>query len=464
MGLLIGVGNTTPHFPYTDLWYGIRINLNNSGHCVADGKLERVGNLDLHRSLPIQSRIKRYVANADGSVKYWLGANDSRVKEGGGAAALNATDGIVQLYKPDYWRRLEFDGNYLTVAISEVELPGFVHMSEKSRSPWLATFNRTTNVPTCACFLTWNGDVPARNEDGTLILTDNAASFRGGNNTDSWDGTYRSLLGMPATNTAKSTIRTRCQSLGTMWHHGGWRFREEMSWLMAIEFGDLDSQAAYNANLTQDGYHQGGLGNGTYYASGEWNTYNSYNPFIPAGITAPLGNNTGIVDYTSLQSDGTYKTFHVASYRGWEQPQQYLWEHNDDVLVHADQTAGEALLYLCSDTSKFTTPSDSAASVPNGYEELGKLPSVTADGFISAMGIGRGYSFPSSIVGGAGNKNYCDYFYHPAGDGWYQLLSAANASYAENAGVRFATADSRGADTDANCGFPLCLDISNEGI
>ena len=114
MGLLIGVGTTTPHFPYTDLWYGIRINLNNSGHCVADGKLERVGNLDLHRSLPIQSRIKRYVANADGSVKYWLGANDSRVKEGGGAAALNATDGIVQLYKPDYWRRLEFDGNYLT--------------------------------------------------------------------------------------------------------------------------------------------------------------------------------------------------------------------------------------------------------------------------------------------------------------------------------------------------------------
>ena len=277
MGLLIGVGTTTPHFPYTDLWYGIRINLNNSGHCVADGKLERVGNLDLHRSLPIQSRIKRYVANADGSVKYWLGANDSRVKEGGGAAALNATDGIVQLYKPDYWRRLEFDGNYLTVAISEVELPGFVHMSEKSRSQWLATFNRTTNVPTCACFLTWNGDVPARNADGTLILTDNAGDYRGGNNTAGWDGTYRSLLGMPATNTAKSTIRTRCRSLGAMWHHGGWRFREEMSWLMAIEFGDLDSQAAYNANKTQDGYSQGGLGNGTYYDYSTWSTYNGNN-------------------------------------------------------------------------------------------------------------------------------------------------------------------------------------------
>ena len=98
MGTLIGIGNTVPQFPYKDLWYGIRINLKNGGHCVADGKLERVGNLDLHRSLPIQNRIRRYMANADSSVKYWLGANDSTLKEGGGVARLNALDGIVQLY------------------------------------------------------------------------------------------------------------------------------------------------------------------------------------------------------------------------------------------------------------------------------------------------------------------------------------------------------------------------------
>lgn len=81
MGLLIGVGNTVPKFPYQELWYGIRINLKNGGHNVADGKVERVGNLDLHRSLPIQKRIRRYVAHEDGSVNYWLGANDSTLKE-----------------------------------------------------------------------------------------------------------------------------------------------------------------------------------------------------------------------------------------------------------------------------------------------------------------------------------------------------------------------------------------------
>lgn len=465
MGLLLGVGDTTPQFPYTDLWYGIKINTANGGHNVADGKLERVGNLALHKSLPIQKRIKRYVANVDGSVNYWLGENDSRVKEGGGAANLNAVDGIVQLYKPDYYRRIEFDGQYLLVAISEVALPGFTHMKEKSRSPWCATFNRSDNKPTCACFLTWDGDEPARDEDGMLVLTSNASTYRGGGNNASRDSAYNSDLGMPASATAKSTIRTRCASLGDNWHFGGWKFREEMSWLMAIEFGELDSQAAYNAQLTAEGYHQGGLGNGTYWNSTDWNAHNGYYPFIPAGITAPLGNNTGIVDYDCLLSDGTTKTFHVASYRGWEQPQQYLYEQNDDVLVYNDLTNNKTTLYMCSDPSKFATPADSATSVPDGYNELGLLPPPTADGYISQMGAALGYTFPNSITGGGSNKHYCDYYWHPTNDGFYQLLSACGAHSAEGAGVRSAYADYRGARTTAYYGFPLCLEFPNsEGI
>lgn len=41
--------------------------------------------------------------------------------------------------------------------------------------------------------------------------------------------------------------------------------------------------------------------------------------------------------------------------------------------------------------------------------------------------------------------------------GIHQLLAAANAAYAENAGVRCAYTSYRGAATYANCGFPLCL-------
>lgn len=478
MGTLIGIGNTVPQFPYKDLWYGIRINLKNGGHNVADGKLERVGNLDLHRSLPIQKRIRRYMANADGSVNYWLGANDSTLKEGGGAARLNALDGIVQLYKPDYYRRIEFDGDYLLVAISEVALPGFVHMKERSSSPWPAACNRTTNLPTCASFLQWNADgTLKRDASGLLVMASNAADYRGGNNQTAWDGTYRSMLGMPISSASANmnTFRTRCRSLGDMWHFGGWRFREEMSWLMAIEFGELDSQAAFNAAKTADGFAQGGLGNGTLVNGTEWNNYNGYYPFIPCGVTAKLGNNTGVVEYTIKNwKDGADKVVTVASYRGWEGTaiQQYMWLHNDDVRVWYSKTSdgGEGLLFLCEDPAKFANPANDKVRTLEGYKELGAIP--TTAGYISAMGYADGWTFPNSTTGGASNKHYCDYWWRSnvatddnGEEGWRQLLSAASANYAENSGVRCAITTYRCADTNAYYGFPLCLEISgSEGI
>lgn len=473
MGTLIGIGNTVPQFPYKDLWYGIRINLKNGGHNVADGKLERVGNLDLHRSLPIQKRIRRYMANADGSVNYWLGANDSTLKEGGGAARLNALDGNVLLYKPDYYRRFEFDGEYLLVAISEVALPGFTHMKEKSRSPWLATFDRTTNKPVSGCFLQWNADgTLKRDTNGVLVVTDNAANFRGGTNNASWDGTYRSLLGFPATSNNKNTIRTRCRSLGDMWHFGGWRFEDEMYWLAAIELGELNLDMPYNPEKTADGFAQGGLGINSAVNGTEWSNYNGYNPLYPCGVTAKLGNNTGVVEYTIKNwKDGTDKVMKVCSYRGWEQPKQFLWVHNDDVIIHYTKPSegGEAKIYLCSDPAKFVTPADKATTVPDGYVELGLLPS--SSGYIFAVGVANGYTFPSSVTGGASNKSIGDYFWRAevtddnGGEGWYQLLSAADAADAGSSGVRCANALNRGADTDAYFGFPLCLEISgSEGI
>jgi hypothetical protein len=207
------------------------------------------------------------------------------------------------------------------------------------------------------------------------------------------------------------------------------------------------------------------LGNGTYVDSGQWNSFNGYNPFIPCGVTAKLGNNTGIVSYLIKEwQTGVDKTVTVASYRGWEAPQQYLWEHSDDVIIyHGKPSDGnKSLIYLCEDASKFITPADTATAIPDGYNELGALP--RASGYIAAMGVGNGWTFPNSVAGGASNKNYCDNYWYPtvtdaSGFGWYQLLSAVNAFYVELAGVRGAYAGHRGADTYTNCGFPLCLDL-----
>ncbi|MCM1022419.1 MAG: hypothetical protein NC403_09480, partial [Muribaculaceae bacterium] len=338
-----------------------------------------------------------------------------------------------------------------------------------------ATFNRTTNLPVSASFLQWNADGTIKtDENGIPLFTDNAAEFRGGNNAAARDNTYQTQVGMPASNTNKATINTRCKNKGENWHAGGWRFREEMSWLMAIEFGDLNSDAAFTTEKTADGFAQGGLGANTgYVVGGEWSTHNGYYPFIPCGITAKLGNNTGLVDYSipNWQNKGEAKVIKVASYRGWETPARYLWEHNLDVLVHVDKPSdgGQRLIYLCSDHTKFTVPADKATSVPEGYVEIGRLPD--AQGYISAMGVGNGYSFPSSVAGGAANKDYCDYYWFNAvtddngAEGFYQLLAAAIAGFAESAGVRCADTYYRGAHTSANCGFPLCLEFpQSEGI
>lgn len=80
-------------------------------------------------------------------------------------------------------------------------------------------------------------------------------------------------------------------------------------WLFAVEYATLDSQAEYNAALTSDGFHQGGLGPGVttlvqYTAAWSWAQYNQENPVVRCGYTDSLGNRTGIKSYTLMEADG----------------------------------------------------------------------------------------------------------------------------------------------------------------
>ena len=113
MGLLLGSGTTKPQYPY-DQWYGVQGDFLSS-----DYKLTRVGNLDLHKTLPIQKKLRRFVENVDGTVKYYLHQNDSRLKDSGAAAIIDSTDGNVMLEKPEYYFRMEVQGTKWIRAYSE---------------------------------------------------------------------------------------------------------------------------------------------------------------------------------------------------------------------------------------------------------------------------------------------------------------------------------------------------------
>ena len=118
MGLLIGVGNTKPTFPY-DYYYGIEWDSN-----VASSACTRIGRPELHVSLPIQSKMRRCILRDNGTVAYYLHANDSTKRDTGAAAKLDGTDGQVMVEIPAHYRKFEVDGTKFRCLLSEHALPG----------------------------------------------------------------------------------------------------------------------------------------------------------------------------------------------------------------------------------------------------------------------------------------------------------------------------------------------------
>ena len=450
MGLILGSGTTKPQYPY-DQWYGVQGDFTSS-----DYKLTRVGNMDLHRTLPIQSKLKRFVENTDGSVKYYLHPNDSRKKISGAAAIIDSTDGNVMLEKPEYYFRLEIEGTKWIRAYSEYPLPGFIKMERKTCSPWYATIDTTNNMAVSGSWIVWDGDEVKRDSNGYLVLASNAAQFRGGSGSgDSGkDGTYNSQLGMPRTNISKAGVRPYCKN-GT--HHGYYRIYNEIAWLQRVEYASLNCQDTYNASLTADGFHQGGLGSGCSVDGSQWDSWGGNRPFVPCGITATLGNNTGKVSYIVKGWTGGDKVVQVTSYRGLETPYEYLWSLADDVLVWC--TADRNTAFVCEDYTKFTSHSDSATTVPDGYVAISELPRT--EGYIlSCAHSDKGYCFPEKTGAGA-NTGYCDYFWTTADDstpsyGWFGALLSANALYGACAGFGSLIAHHRSSDSYADFGFRLC--------
>ena len=95
MGLLIGVGNTKPTFPY-DYYYGVEWDIT-----VSNPKPTRVGKMELHKELPLQNMMRNCILDDNGKVVYYLNANDSTKRDTGAAADLTGKDGMMETELPD---------------------------------------------------------------------------------------------------------------------------------------------------------------------------------------------------------------------------------------------------------------------------------------------------------------------------------------------------------------------------
>ena len=351
--------------------YGIKIN-------ISTGVVTRVGNATLHRTLPIQNRMKGCLLSDAGAVNSYLPATDWTGADRTGAS------GQVMVEVPLHYFKCWVDGGYGYIMISEYKLPGFKLIPKHYIGAYQAAL------------------------DGTKLCSVANPTLRGGDGTD-WDGTYRSLLGMPRTNMYrydyKNAARARNASATTEWNAWMYNSYVALTWLMCIEYGSLNMQLPVNASLDSNGYKQGGLGAGVSNLDGTaWGTYNSYNPFITCGYSDSLGNRSGEVAFEMPAEYGELTTY-VNRYRGVELPfgHIYQWIDGINIEVKTDADGGTSKLYVCED------PANLSDTVYTNYEYRGLLPRT--NGYIKEALLGSNGDIAPSLVGAGEASYYCDYFY-----------------------------------------------------
>ena len=261
---------------------------------------------------------------------------------------------------------------------------------------------------------------------------------------------------MPATSISLTNFRTYARNRDngdTRWNCNTYDAHKWMFWLFAVEYCTFNSQAAFNANLDANGYHQGGLGDGVTTWDGTlWNNYNGYNPLIPCGATDTLGNGTGVVSYTIKDSGGSnLKTFSVPRYRGIENPFGHVWKWTDGVLVNVVAGAsGTSAVYACSRPSLFSSTSYS------NYRSVGN--EVRSDGYVKEIHFGQYGDITAKNVGGSANTYYHDYHYGNIGSTSLRGLLFGGAAYTgATAGLVYSYSTNVPTNTYPGVGSRLCF-------
>lgn len=381
--------------------------------------LARIGNLDLHRSLPIQNKMRGCTLADNGTVNHYF-KDDWSANEDGTPIKKDGSDGMVMIEIPEFYVKYQSKNGIDSMSISEYALDGYTLVKKQYVSAYEATVDRT--------------------KSDTLKLAsvvNTTANFRGGNNNAERDEAENTQLGMPLTSTTRANFRkyARNRATGTKWNMLDF-FATNTIWLLyTIEYANWNSQLAFNAALTNDGFKQGGLGNGVTNVTGtDWNTFNNYYPIIPCGTSDSLGNGTGEVEHTlpsTFKPDDVVKV-KVPRYRGIENPFGHLWKNVDGVIfdIKSDADGGTSTIYLAK------TEADYGDTVTEGFSELGQLP--RANGFISNTYLGT--FLPSAATGASSTTGRCDNFETIiTSSSLRALFYGGSASYGAYAGLGYCT-------------------------
>ena len=454
------------------LGYGVQFDMT-----VSDPHLTRIGNMSLHKSLPIQSQLKGCIAQGD-KVIYWLNESDWRfrkevitksveltvagdvytmvadvfstlqydkqwVKVDGVAcqisridtgtntatllvndqlkalslesatksielgAVLNGYDGTVRVYCPAFYIKSTVDGNVAKVWLSTVKIDDtYTYQPEILVDAYRSTvLNAVPEHMGYLSTLTVNSAIS--------VVNTNAYCRGGGNRSDSDQylatDPFRTDLGKPRTNISRATMRTYSRNANSQMLSYD-QYKNIFYWLYVVEYANFNSQEAYNATLTGEGYRQGGMG-ASITTMDKWNEYNGYYPLTPCGYGNTLGNRTGLVSLTipefTYGTDNTVRaaqTMQMARWRGFDNPFGDLWTNLDGIIIDADadnHPNNMNYVYTCQDASKY------ADTLNDSYVKVGE--EIHQDGYTKSFDLGDAAHIIPHVMGGDTTKYICDY-------------------------------------------------------
>lgn len=281
-------------------WYGVSWSETSS-----NPDCTRIGNMDMHRSLPIQSMMKGYLYFKDGNPLYrMLKLNDSWTK--------------CENYSAGGWRDVDtlLEDNNINVMI---KIPEFW---------WIDDYIESTE--------THNLKICPHVKPGWYHHKEAYVSAYEGYIDGNYYRSFKNKI--PSVNFTRSAVRpkARANGLGNSWNIYTYNEHRAICHLFLVEYATRNSQKAVNTALTVEGFRQGGLGSGCTTGTVTINGATTYS-FIPTGSSDSLGSGSGEVTVTIQQTDSsgsntTTTTRKCNRYRGIENPFGHVWKHTDDVI------------------------------------------------------------------------------------------------------------------------------------
>lgn len=380
-------------------WYGVSWSETSS-----NPDCTRIGNMDMHRTLPIQSMMKGYLYFKDGNPLYrMLKLNDSWTK--------------CENYSAGGWRDVDtlLEDNNINVMI---KIPEFWWIDDYIES------TETHNLKIC----------PHAKPGWYHHKEAYVSAYEG-----YIDGNYyrSSKNKIPSVNFTRSTVRpkARANGLGNSWNIYTYNEHRAICHLFLVEYATRNSQKAVNTELTPEGFRQGGLGSGCTTGTATINGAQTWS-FIPTGSSDSLGSGSGEVTVTIQQTDSsgsntTTTTRKCNRYRGIENPFGHVWKHTDDVISVYISGYGARFWYKCDSPDHF---GDSISNDNPYYKNIAANAVVT--GYKTKIATTSTCDFfASSCNNGSETTYWCDYNWDNTDGSLHCLLIGGSSDNGGRAGL-----------------------------